>query len=63
MGFEVLVTLDGRTFRGIAQNKKAAKAAAARDALMANPHLLKVLVTLFDVNYKLYMKDFSWFPI
>jgi len=46
MGFEVLVTLDGRTFRGIAQNKKAAKAAAARDALMANPHLLKTPETL-----------------
>ena len=51
MGFEVLVTLDGRTFRGIAQNKKAAKAAAARDALMANPHLLKVLVTFLFIRF------------
>lgn len=67
MGFEVLVTLEGRTFRGVAQesvreklnseinscifwtskkNKKAAKADAARDALMANPHLLKTPETL-----------------
>lgn len=31
-GFEVLVTLDGETFRGQAQNKKAAKASAAKEA-------------------------------
>jgi len=45
-GFEVLVTLDGKTFRGQAQNKKAAKAAAAKEALINNPHLLSTPETL-----------------
>ena len=46
-GFEVLVTLDGKTFRGQAQNKKAAKAAAAKEALINNPHLLRSRLKIY----------------
>lgn len=48
-GFEVLVTLDGKTFRGQAQNKKAAKAAAAKEALINNPHLLRSRLKSFSL--------------
>lgn len=56
-GFEVLVTLDGKTFRGQAQNKKAAKAAAAKEALINNPHLLrsrlKIYIVVWSILYGL----------
>ena len=52
-GFEVLVTLDGKTFRGQAQNKKAAKAAAAKEALINNPHLLRSRLEIFLSKYGL----------